>query len=413
MMRDSTRLLPWICLLTLFVFACTLGEPKPDALATLDPLYTAAAKTLEAMEQQGTTAPAGAGASMTPSLSWGLTPTYAAPARVDLCNAAAFIQDVTFPDGSRLDAGTTFTKTWRIKNVGTCSWSTSYALAFVSGDRMSGGPSVNLPGTVRPGETVDLSVKLTAPSKGGAYRGYWKLRNSSGVLFGIGPQADTAFWADIRVTGPEYVAYDFAALACDADWKNNNGSLPCPGVEGDDRGYVLILSDPRMEDGRKESQSGLLTTPKHTPNGTIQGKYPAITVQAGDRFLAWINCQYKANTCDVIFRLEARLSNGQVKSLGQWHEVNEGQYYPVNLDLSALAGDKVRFFLTVHANDSKGKDQALWLAPRIVRQGAAPANPTATRTATPSPTPTATQTATGTATHTATATFTDTPTTTP
>jgi hypothetical protein len=71
------------------------------------------------------------------------------------------------------------------------------------------------------------------------------------------------------------------------------------------------------------------------------------------------------------------------------------------LDLSTLAGKNVKFYLTVLANNSKGKDYALWLAPRILRQGTAP------------PTPTASNTPTATPTYTASPTFTETPSATP
>jgi hypothetical protein len=151
-----------------------------------------------------------------------------------------------------------------------------------------------------------------------------------------------------------------------------------------------------MESGTTENQPSLLTVPKHTAKGYIQGRYPFFKVQQGDHFLAKINCQYNANTCDVLFRLEYKIDDGDVKTLKEWQEVYEGQYYLVDLDLSFLAGKNVKFYLSVLANGSKGKDYALWLAPRIVRQG------------TPSPTPTVTNTATATVTATSTSTPTDT-----
>jgi hypothetical protein len=147
-----------------------------------------------------------------------------------------------------------------------------------------------------------------------------------------------------------------------------------------------------MEDGTTQSQPGLLTTPKHTAKGYIQGRYPALRVKKGDHFMAKVNCQYKANTCDVLFRLEYKIGDGQIKTLKEWHEAYEGDYYSVDLDLSSLAGKDVRFFLTVLAYNSKGKDQALWLAPRIVRQGTPSATPTATYTPTATVTSTATST---------------------
>ena len=408
-MKKSLKLLLFIAILMFLLSACNLGvkAPPDDAAATLNPLYTAAAQTLEAMSTtSGNAIPTatpiiGNASTSTPTLAFASsTPyLYLSPVPVKRCDAATFIKDVTIPDGTIVSPGTNFRKTWRIQNTGTCTWTSSYALVFISGDGMNTPAYVNLSGNVNPGESVDLTLNLVAPTKKGQYRGNWKLRNASGVVFGIGSQADTAFWADIEVIGPEFVAYDFVASACNAVWESNTGTLPCPGIEDDDDGYALMLSNPRMEDGTKEKQPGLLTTPRHTKNGYIQGKYPAFKVQQGDHFLTKVNCQFKANTCDVLFRLEYQIGNGKIKTLKEWHEVYEGNYYSADLDLSSLAGENVKFYLTVSANDSKGKDQALWLAPRILRQG------------TPSPTPTATITATATPTFTATAT--ETPTATP
>ena len=160
-----------------------------------------------------------------------------------------------------------------------------------------------------------------------------------------------------------------------------------------------------MENGKTEDEPGLLTYPKGTSNGVITGQYPAFTVQSGDRFRAWVNCQYKANNCDVIFRLDYK-NNGEVRTSATWHEAYEGNYYNVDVDLSSLAGQTVKFILVVQANGSPKDDEAVWLNPHILRAG----NPPATFTPTMTPTSTVTSTATPTLTPTATATSTPTPT---
>ena len=37
---------------------------------------------------------------------------------------AQFVADVTVPDGARYDPNAAFTKTWRLRNIGTCTWTT-------------------------------------------------------------------------------------------------------------------------------------------------------------------------------------------------------------------------------------------------------------------------------------------------
>jgi len=117
------------------------------------------------------------------------------------CNRAAFVSDVTYPDGSVVASSTTFTKTWSLQNTGTCTWSTSYKLAFVNGDSMAGPASVNLPSAVAPNQTVNLSVTLRSSNKNGSYKGFWDLQDNNGVSFGLDPNASTPFWVQI-VVGP-------------------------------------------------------------------------------------------------------------------------------------------------------------------------------------------------------------------
>ncbi|HSB00208.1 MAG TPA: NBR1-Ig-like domain-containing protein [Anaerolineales bacterium] len=120
------------------------------------------------------------------------------PTAVSYCDWVKFIKDVTVPDGTKLAAGEVFTKTWRLQNRGTCTWTPDYMLVYTNGDPMGATTAVRLPGYVAPGQTVDVSVTLTAPDKAGYYTSYWMLRNPSGALFGAGNKANEAFYVEIR-----------------------------------------------------------------------------------------------------------------------------------------------------------------------------------------------------------------------
>jgi len=116
------------------------------------------------------------------------------------CDRAAFVTDVTVPDGSDYAPGEAFVKTWRLKNNGSCTWTSSYDLVFHSGDAMNAPAAVQLTsGSVAPGASVDVSVQLTAPGTEGGYQGFFRIRNGSGVIFGIGDNADISFWVEIEV----------------------------------------------------------------------------------------------------------------------------------------------------------------------------------------------------------------------
>jgi hypothetical protein len=391
--------------------ACSLFVPAtPQPAATLNSLYTAAAQTLSVMSTQGAASQPTA-SSATPTLSIAtnsLTPlatyTPAPPlTTVTKCDAAAFITDLTYPDGSLLGRGNTFTKTWRIKNVGTCTWTTSYNLVFVGGEGFGGKSVVALPASVGPGGSVDVSVQLKTPNQNGRYQGYWKLSNASGVLFGFGPQADSSIYVDVNVSGYTVTGYDLAANLCDASWRNDDKSLPCPGNNGSSDGFAVVVAAPEMEDGKVRGV-GLLTHPQMVKDGMIAGKYSPVSIQSGDHFNALIGCLNKANDCDMIFKLDYQIGSDPVKSLGQWHEIYEGNYYPINIDLSFLSDKKVKFILTVLANGSSHEDYGLWVNPRITRQSAQPPTKTPTATLSPTVTNTPTQTYTPTVTFTPTAT---------
>jgi hypothetical protein len=416
-MKTKLRLLFVLPGLILADLACNLPSTlnsTPQA-ATLNALYnTSAAQTVSAVELTSTPIQTSTSVPFPTSPIFTLTPV-PTPVPVVLCDAAYFIKDVTIPDGTVIKRGTNFTKIWRVENIGSCTWNPTYSVVFISGDGFGASTIVPFSEYVYPGSYIDLPVNMTAPDTDGHYQGFWEMRNDSGALFGIGPQANDAFWVDINVSGPSYTAYDFTLNFCNATWQNNDGNLPCPGTMGDPRGYVLNLNNPVMESGKTENEPGLLTVPKNAANGFIRGVYPAIQIQYGDHFRALINCQYQAYSCDVFFKLNYQIGSASY-NLGQWHEVYDGLYDPVDIDLSSLAGQNVIFMLTVNANGYGHQNLALWVNPRIVRPGLPPPpTPTNTLTLTPTSTPTSTpaststNTATATSTATPTATFTPTP----
>ena len=110
--------------------------------------------------------------------------------------------DVTIPDGTDMIPGQQFVKTWRLINSGTCTWTTAYAVVWNSGDELGDQNAYALTGSVGPGQSVDISVPMTAPAATGSYQSNWKLRNANGVLFGIGETGQGAFWVRIDVVNP-------------------------------------------------------------------------------------------------------------------------------------------------------------------------------------------------------------------
>ncbi len=98
------------------------------------------------------------------------------------CNQAQFVSE-TVLDGTEYNVNENFTKTWRLKNIGTCTWNTNYKLVFSSGEKMSGPSTKNLPQSVAPGEQLDISVDLKSPGTAGTYKGIWKIQDDQGQFF--------------------------------------------------------------------------------------------------------------------------------------------------------------------------------------------------------------------------------------
>jgi hypothetical protein len=96
---------------------------------------------------------------------------------------ARYVADVTVPDGTRFDKGEQFTKTWRVRNVGSEAWPEDTVLAFGSGTQMTDVAEVEV-GEVEPGDEVDVSVDLTAPQEDGSYTGGWTLQTGSANIPG-------------------------------------------------------------------------------------------------------------------------------------------------------------------------------------------------------------------------------------
>ncbi len=216
-MNKAQKFILIIAILTLVTLAC--NPPGSSALSDLDKQSTAVAETVAAqMTEQNSGQPqpqdppqaqplAGTATftpepSMTTPPTATITPTFTPTATVTSvpCNRASFVSDVNYPDGSEVHVNNGFVKTWRLQNTGSCTWTSGYKLIFSHGDRMGAPDEVVLTGgTVSPGQTVDVSVNLTAPGSVGTYKGYFKLKGSDGDVFGIGASGTNPFWTEIKV----------------------------------------------------------------------------------------------------------------------------------------------------------------------------------------------------------------------
>lgn len=109
----------------------------------------------------------------------------------DSCNNSAFEGDVTIPDGTVLEGGEDFQKVWTLRNTGTCTWDEGYTLVYIAGSNPNldpynyqfggGGDDDDF---VAGGESINMTLNLTAPCRPGTYEGHWRMRSDSGYYFG-------------------------------------------------------------------------------------------------------------------------------------------------------------------------------------------------------------------------------------
>ena len=130
------------------------------------------------------------------------------------CNEAVFISE-TIEDNTEFSPNEEFTKSWRLKNTGTCTWNPDYELVFDSGDRMNGPKAQDLDTYVSPGEYVDIVVDLETPDEAGTYNGAWRLASDDGEKFA-------------RVYTQIIVVDFFAVTSVDIDINPASYSGACP-----------------------------------------------------------------------------------------------------------------------------------------------------------------------------------------
>lgn len=99
------------------------------------------------------------------------------------CLNSALVKDVSIPTGTEIQAGSAFTKTWLIKNTGTCTWNRDFRITFVAGSLL-GSDTTRIRKLVEPGASAEISLQMTAPQTSGTVSTAWQMSSDSGQLFG-------------------------------------------------------------------------------------------------------------------------------------------------------------------------------------------------------------------------------------
>ena len=173
----------------------TATTPPQNPLTTPDQLATSQSTPIALLPSPSSQIPVSPGVPIATQSA----PQTAAPNQPSCTNMAKFEAE-TIPDGSLMGANQNFMKTWTLRNVGTCTWSPEYSLVYIKGEQMGGTSPAPIGQSVPPGEIVQIYLPQQAPDSIGVFQGFWKLRTPAGIEFGLGKDADVAFWVKILVS---------------------------------------------------------------------------------------------------------------------------------------------------------------------------------------------------------------------
>ena len=370
-MFKAARIFSILTVIIFILSACNLPSSATTPTAESNAVFTAAALTVQAQLTRSVpfstpTLPLSVATNTALSVPTLPAATLApAASATPVCDQAAFVKDITIPDGSQIAPGGSFTKTWRLRNAGVCNWS-GYTMVFESGDLM-GATSPQTIGNVPAGQEIDLSVNFTAPATAGTYRSYWRIRNSSGVLIPVlGGTQGKSFFVEIKVAVVSS-GFDLHTRATDANWVGSAGTVTFGGPDTDSNGFAMYRNNQKLED--KTSPAKILEThPQWVTDGAITGTFPAYKVAPGEHFKAKVGFLLLSDgTCgagNVRFQLNYREGSAS-NSLGQWTDTCDGVMKDIDVDLNSIAGRTVQFVLAVVANGSALQDQAVWVSPRV------------------------------------------------
>jgi len=329
--RQSQKIF-FIAIIILGLFsACNMPQGTPVPSQGPGAVYTAAAQTVSVqltVAAEGTPHPATTAANPpTPTAIPEniLTPTDSPPSifgtpigsptpTAIIPDHMTFISDITYPDNAQVSPGEVFTKTWRLENTGSNTWTSEYSLAFEHGDVMGASTPIKFTDTeVKPGETIDISIKLTAPDVPGLYQGFWVLRNQDGEPFGDGGSLQT-FWVKVNVEIGTGVMFNFNAFADEAAW--GTGTMPVnfsgPGSDSLTFGPSANPGDPRIS---------------YTVNNDLS----------------------------------------TVKTLWDWADTCDGIVKEIKINLSDLAGKEIQFYLLVITHTSTDENYTFWASLAVQR----------------------------------------------
>lgn len=185
-MKSKTVLISLILIIGAFLFSCANNQADQTTAVDTDAIRTQAVETYASSLTETLAATFTPFPTLTPVgvTETALSTTPEPSPTSNPCFNLLYIADVTIPDGTRLKAGETFTKTWQVQNIGGCAWRPGFTFQHVGGELMRGAP-VTLTEAIPTGAKREISVELVVPSGiNGVIQSAWQMADESGIFFG-------------------------------------------------------------------------------------------------------------------------------------------------------------------------------------------------------------------------------------
>jgi hypothetical protein len=176
---------------------------------------------------------------------------------------------------------------------------------------------------------------------------------------------------------------------CSAQWFVDYVQQPCQSTGSDTQNALRLVTSPVLEDGSTFANPAIMISP-NTKNGPIQGIYPEYLVQPGDHFRAVVGCEMNSTSCSALLRVSYKDVSSTVTDLWATGEFYDQMFTRVDIDLGALAGQKVSFILDVTPLNTDPGNHVILASPAIHHEPLPTATATIAPTATTMPTNTAT-----------------------
>ena len=121
-----------------------------------------------------------------------------APSTAGCTNRIGFSEDVTIPDGTVVHAGEMITKTWRLRNIGTCVIGKNTKIVWTDTAVSNPQRLFDFNTEIQPGEEAEVSIVFPVVGSGKTKIDF-QFAALDGVLFQLGERGRGAFWIEYDV----------------------------------------------------------------------------------------------------------------------------------------------------------------------------------------------------------------------